>query len=91
MMIVNMSVWETIEGLFNFTYRSDHIDIFRRKGEWFNLMKESHLALWWVEEGKEPTPEEGKEKLAYLEQHGPISQAFTFKKQYAVEEIVKSN
>ena len=90
-MIVNMSVWETIEGLFNFTYRSDHIDIFRRKGEWFNLMKESHLALWWVEEGKEPTPEEGKQKLKYIEQHGPTPIAFTFKKQFSVEEMEKSN
>ena len=88
MFIINMTVWESIEALFEFTYSSDHVDIFRRRGEWFEKMEKPHLVMWWVPAGHIPTVEEAKEKLEYIEQRGPTPEAFTFKKRFTVEEML---
>ena len=34
MVIVNMSVWESLEDLRNFAYKSHHLEVFRKRGEW---------------------------------------------------------
>lgn len=78
-MIVNLSVWTSVEALKNFTYKSLHVGVFKRKKEWFAKMKTPHLALWFVPEGTLPTAEEGIKRLAHLEEHGETSYAFTFK------------
>ena len=49
-MIVNMSVWESIEDLAAFVYRSGHVDVMRRRREWFEPMK-PYMVLWWVPAG----------------------------------------
>ena len=69
-MIVNMSVWESIEDLAAFVYRSGHVDVMRRRREWFEPMK-PYMVLWWVPAGQLPTVEEAKERLAHLRDHGP--------------------
>lgn len=84
--IVNMSVWKTMDALFKFTYSSDHVEIFKRKKEWFHKMKEMHMAFWYVEEGVEPTPEQAKERLHYLQKHGETPFAFTFKSKFTAED-----
>ena len=77
--IVNMSVWESIESLSAFVYRNkDHRAMFRRRQEWFDSM-EVYFALWWVPIGYEPSVEEGKAKLDLISKHGPTEVAFTFK------------
>ncbi|MGZ8635017.1 MAG: DUF3291 domain-containing protein [Solirubrobacteraceae bacterium] len=76
-MIVNMSVWESIEDLAAFVYRSGHVDVMRRRREWFEPMK-PYMVLWWIPAGKLPTVEEAKERLAHLRDHGPTPFAFTF-------------
>ena len=45
--IINMSVWESIEQLAEFVYRSGHVDVMRRRREWFERIR-LYLALWWV-------------------------------------------
>ena len=89
--LLNMTVWENVEALYDFTYRSHHVDFFRRRREWFEKFDGVYLVLWWVPAGHHPTPEEAKEKLAYLEAHGPTPLAFTFKKRFTVEEILAEN
>ncbi len=77
--IVNMSVWESVESLSAFVYRNkDHRAMFRRRQEWFDSM-EVYFALWWVPIGHEPSVEEGKAKLDLISAHGPTEAAFTFK------------
>jgi len=81
--IVNMSVWEDIQSLVNFTYRNrDHKEIMRRRKEWFERI-EFHMVLWWIEEDRKPSIEEGKIRLELLRQNGPSYSAFTFKRPYA--------
>ena len=36
--IVNFGVWESREQLWDFVYRSDHLDFLRRRREWFQHM-----------------------------------------------------
>ena len=40
-LIVNMSVWESIDALRDYVYRSAHADVLRRRQEWFERMREA--------------------------------------------------
>lgn len=82
MLIVNMSVWESAEALVDFTYRSDHRSVMRRRREWFETMAEAHLVLWWVPAGHSPDVEEAKQRLDLLRRNGPSPDAFTFRVLY---------
>ena len=75
---INMSVWSDLDALAGFVYRSGHVEIMRRRREWFEAM-EVYMTLWWVPAGHTPTVEEGMAKLAVLEALGPTPDAFTFK------------
>ncbi|TYC66595.1 DUF3291 domain-containing protein [Streptomyces sp. CB01881] len=76
--IVNMSVWESQEALWDFTYRSGHLEVVRQRRAWFERHVEAHLVLWWVPAGHLPTVGEALERLADLRAHGPSPRAFTF-------------
>ena len=77
-MMVNMSVWESIEALRAFVYTSGHTSVMRNRKRWFERL-ETYLVLWWVPAGQEPTIEEAKERLEQLRHRGPTSYAFTFR------------
>jgi hypothetical protein len=79
LMIVNFSVWRTSEDLWNFVYRSDHLEYLRRRREWFELMREAYQVLWWIPAGTIPTPAEGLARLEELRANGPSPRAFTFR------------
>lgn len=79
LIIVNMSVWQDVASLKQYTYHSDHIAIMRRRREWFEKFDGIHFVMWWVPAGHVPTPIEAKEKLAHLKQHGETAVAFTFR------------
>lgn len=79
MMIVNLTVWESIEALEDFAYRSGHVEVMRRRREWFEKMAEAFLALWWVPAGTIPTVGDAEARLVHLREHGPSEFAFTFR------------
>ncbi len=83
--IVNMSVWESIEALYQYAYYSKHADFFRRRAEWFENRVVPMVVLWWIPAGHIPTVEEAKAKLLHLRTHGPTREAFTFKQQFPAE------
>jgi hypothetical protein len=78
-LIVNMSVWESIEALGTFVFRSAHSGVMRRRREWFVPLLESTTALWWVPAGTVPTVADGEQQLRRLRAHGPTPAAFTFR------------
>ncbi|MFD9103662.1 DUF3291 domain-containing protein [Streptomyces virginiae] len=84
--IVNLSVWETQEALWDFAYRSGHLEVMRRRREWFERHVEAHMALWWVPAGHLPTVGEALERLSDLRAHGPSPRAFTFASSYTAAE-----
>lgn len=82
LIIVNMSMWESIDALREFVYRGDHLNILRRQAQWFEPVQEAALVMWWVKAGGRPTVEEAKARLEYLRIHGPSSRAFSFSKPF---------
>ncbi len=82
LILINFSVWESIESLFDYTYRSAHSEVYRRRREWFEAPAEAHLVLWWVPVGHTPTVAEGEDRLDHLRAHGPTPEAFTFKQRF---------
>ncbi|HEX5168267.1 MAG TPA: DUF3291 domain-containing protein [Cyclobacteriaceae bacterium] len=89
-LIVNMSVWKSIDDLFNFAYKSEHLEFFKRRQEWFHKMTEAYMTMWYVDEHHVPDPQEGKERLMYLRKHGETPHAFTFRKRFTPEEYLNS-
>jgi heme-degrading monooxygenase HmoA len=81
-LIVNLTVWESIEALSDFAYRTDHKEVMRRRREWFVPMEEAYLALWWVPIGHRPSVAEAEDRLRYLRAQGPTPEAFTFRDRF---------
>ncbi len=79
---VNLSVWESREALWDFAYRSRHLDVMRQRREWFRPHSRTYLVLWWVPAGTVPTVPEALERLLLLEDDGPSPKAFTFREAY---------
>lgn len=75
---INMSVWESLDALAAFVYRTDHREIMRRRREWFEPM-DIFMTLWWVAAGHRPTPAEGLARLDLFARMGPTSEAFSFR------------
>jgi len=82
----NMSVWESVEALHAYTYRSGHAAMYAQRKKWFTDVTVRtglpSFALWWIEAGRLPTVEEGKAKLRLLGERGPTAEAFTFKRPF---------
>jgi hypothetical protein len=85
--IVNMSVWESIEALRAFVYTTMHAQVMRRRREWFERFATSYLALWWMPAGVVPTVDDAKLRLASLDARGPTPYAFTFRRTFAPEPV----
>jgi len=77
--VTNMSVWKDRDSLFDFVYNTAHVEIFKRRKEWFVKMPQMHMVLWYIEEGHIPDINEAKERLQHLREHGKSQYAFTFK------------
>lgn len=88
--LLNMSVWETVESLKNYVYRTVHANLLRQRQDWFEKFKSTYLALWWVPEGHIPGIDEARKRLASLDAHGPTQFAFTFKQVFEPEDAFQS-
>ena len=82
LLLVNMSVWESVESLKTFVYKSAHVELVGDREAWFRKRDSAHQVLWWVPAGHMPTIEEAKAKLEYIRQHGATQEAFTFGKAF---------
>ncbi|WP_088890289.1 DUF3291 domain-containing protein [Leptolyngbya ohadii] len=80
--LVNLSVWSSLESLKTYVYQSLHGEFFVRRHNWFEKYQEAHFAMWWIPAGHIPSIEEAGEKLDHLQQHGDSEIAFTFAKPY---------
>jgi hypothetical protein len=79
--LVNMSVWKDVASLRNYVYRSAHVEVMRRRKEWFEHMS-TYLVLWWVPQGHRPSIQEALAKLELLRSAGASQEAFTFRQAY---------
>jgi hypothetical protein len=81
-MAINMSVWQSLDALQQFVYRSAHAGTLRDRMQWFEPMDGPILALWWIPAGHIPTVAEAIDRLKLLEERGPSPDAFTFRKPF---------
>lgn len=79
-LIVNMSVWESVEQLKAFTYSTEHANVMRGRRQWFEPHTEMYFVMWWIPAGHIPTVQEAQERLHHLQKHGETEHAFTFRK-----------
>ena len=82
--IVNMSVWESVEALRAYVYSPEHVAVLRRRREWFSLLGAPHLVVWYVPVGHTPDLDEARERLDRLERDGPSPEAFTLRAPFPV-------
>ena len=75
---INMSVWESIETLRDFTYSPQHLKVFRDRARWFEKPDQPHYCLWWIPAGHIPTVAEARGRLESYQQHGATPYAFWF-------------
>jgi hypothetical protein len=81
-MLVNVSVWQDVESLKSYVYRSLHGEFFVRRRQWFEKYQGEHFAMWWIPASHWPTVEEGKARLDHLALYGDSPEAFTFAKPF---------
>jgi hypothetical protein len=80
--LLNMSVWESIEALQAYVYRSGHVEVLRQRRQWAEPFDSVQSTMWWVRAGDLPEPSEAVARLAKLERDGPIADAFTFQRPF---------
>nr|HEX4312422.1 DUF3291 domain-containing protein [Kofleriaceae bacterium] len=85
--LFNMSVWESIDALHAYTYRTAHSEVYAARKRWFADIRAvvgGHaLAMWWVPAGTRPSVADAKQRLASITADGPSERAFTFKQRFA--------
>jgi hypothetical protein len=84
-LIVNMSVWTSVETLSDFVYNEAHRPVMSRRRTWFAKPTEAMTALWWVQAGHRPTVAEAEERLQHLRDNGPTPHAFTMRQTFTPE------
>ena len=82
LLLINISVWETLDALKTFVYKSEHVELIQNRDAWFDKFRSAHQALWWIPKGHIPTVEEGKERLEHIQLNGPTEYAFTFSRPF---------
>lgn len=80
--IVNLSVWASVEDLRTYIYSGRHVEALRRRRQWFHRVDEPTTALWWVPAGHRPTVAEAEERVRHLRRKGPSAYAFTLRDSY---------
>ena len=89
--IINMSVWESVEALADYAYgNAEHRAVLRRRREWFEHMKDAYAALWWIPRGQVPTVAEAEDRVKHLRAHGPTPYSFTFKVRFPAPDSADS-
>jgi hypothetical protein len=83
--IINLTVWESIDSLADFAYRSGHVEFLRRRREFFEAPAQPIVCLWWIPEGTTPTVDDALRRLEHLRAHGPTPTAFTFRQRFEPE------
>ena len=86
--LVNISVWTSVDSLFDFTYRGRHLQALKQRADWFEQSAGPAYVLYWAPVSHLPTEREIAERFAYLQAHGPTPHAFTFGQRYTVKDML---
>jgi hypothetical protein len=84
-MLVNMSVWESVDALKDFAFSGQHRELMARRREFFKKLPDAYAVLWWIPAGTLPTVQDAHDRLEHFKEHGPSAHAFTFSRLFAPE------
>lgn len=73
---VNLSVWEDAASLEAFVFRTVHVQFYRKREAWFELMEKPHAVFWWVPAGHRPALDEAYQRLQLFQERGASAEAF---------------
>lgn len=82
LLAINLTVWETAEHLWDYVYRTEHVDYLRRRRQWFQAIDEIYAACWWIPAGHVPDVDEAMKKIDQLERDGPSDDVFGFRRPF---------
>lgn len=88
--LVNMSVWTSVQALADFVFSGEHLAVLKRRREWFHRVQDVMTALWWVPAGHRPTTAEAEEKIKHLRVYGPAPEAFTLKQYFPAPDAAEA-
>jgi hypothetical protein len=74
-LLPNLTVWDNVQALERFVWRTLHRRFYLRRTEWFEPI-DIPLVLWWIPAGHRPPLAEGVARLDHLRAHGPSKHAF---------------
>lgn len=74
--VVNLTVWDSVENLRHYVWNTLHKHFLTRKGEWFEKLDRAHLVMWWIPVGHRPGLDEARATLEQLRCSGASDQAF---------------
>lgn len=80
--MVNVSVWESLEALRNYAYKSDHMKVLRDRAKWFVKLDKPIYCLWWIPASHIPSVAEGRERLEHYQKHGATPYSFWFSQEF---------
>jgi Domain of unknown function (DUF3291) len=75
-MAVNLSVWEDAKSLENYVFKTVHVQFYKKREAWFDLMEKPHMVFWWVPVGHQPSLDEAWARLQLYEKNGATEAAF---------------
>ncbi len=76
--LINLSVWDSLESLQAFVYKTEHTEFLKRRQEWFLKLEKTHMVLWWVPLGHTPSVTEALQRLTRLRRDNETPYAFSF-------------
>ena len=85
--MVNMSAWESVDALWDFVYASAHLNVMRRRREWFERFESTYLASGGFQPARSRPSTRPRRAWRRWTTHGPTPYAFTFKKRFAPEPV----
>jgi hypothetical protein len=81
-LLYNMSVWESLEDLRDYTFNSAHAELLNDRHQWIERVDGASVACWWIPVGHKPTIAESAERLRSVQKLGPTPFAFTMRKPF---------
>lgn len=86
--LLNVSIWESVDNLRDFTHDSKHEELLARRAEWFVQSERHTYVLFWMPAGILLTEREIQSRLTYLQRHGPTPYAFNFERPFTVQDML---
>ncbi|AGI25005.1 hypothetical protein H681_15685 [Pseudomonas sp. ATCC 13867] len=84
LIIVNLSLWTSVEALREYVYGGEHLAVLRNKRDWMEKLPTPSLALWWLPAGELPDVWMARRKLELLQAQGACDEVFTFARPYSM-------